>query len=77
MHPSRQAYVEEIEPEVSFSFSLKPIQALNQYSYHLRAPSAFAKMEQTADGYGETLRTLVLIWQMFVSEVQLPHHQCH
>lgn len=71
MHPSRQAYVEEAESEVSKILRLQPSQARRQYSYDprrtTRHDTASAKGDHEADRYGATSRTQVLTWQTSVS----------
>jgi U4/U6 small nuclear ribonucleoprotein PRP4 len=68
MHPSRQAYVEEAEPEVSLPPSPSPSpRTLNQYSYNPRGVASFSNRNLAADGSGDTFRTSALTWQTCVS----------
>lgn len=64
MHPSRQAYVEEPEPEVSIPLKPQP-QALELYSYSPRGVVAVASGDPVTD---KPFRMLALIWQMSVSD---------
>ncbi len=62
MHPSRQAYVEEVEPEVSLPLDPQS-QVLELYSYSPRGV-ALASGDPAAD---KSFRISALTWQMSVS----------